>query len=205
MLGLSALTLVSSRIGSVLKSIIKENLQSLFKFDGVSTESNQLKSANSISTSSDATFFTGTCIDLDGTNAYVKSPAGYNMPTKVRSIVLWFKPRANNVPIINLGMDGSYSPMNIRWFMGGVSTDNLPGVSRYFNGAPVSGQMGSGNWIRVALVFSSDVYLGLTTVGNIYFGLRQINNTSEYADAQFADVQFYDEALSSSDLSLIHI
>lgn len=200
MLGLNTLTLISSRIGSVIKSIIKDQLISNIPFLQKTQTSSSLSYEDGAD-SSNGEAQTGVAYSFDGVNDYGQL-SGTTQAFKTVAFTVRAPQSITYKTIMELG---DQFMMGLRDVMlttnGSLLVLNASDTTIYIDGAVQSAtnNIGVGSFHRVVIVFdnSKDSYNNRPYT----FGGDGVNS---FAKVDLCNIQMYSEAFTASDVLYDH-
>lgn len=200
MLGLNTLTLISSRIGSVLKSIIKDQLVSNISFSKKTQTASSLNYTDSID-SLNGVAETGVAYSFDGVNAYGQL-SGTTQAFKTVAFTVRAPQSLTYKTIMELGDQFMLGFRDVKLTTnGGLLVLNATDTTIYIDGAVQSGtnNISTGSFHRVVIVFdnSKDSYNNrLYTFGG--------DGVNSFAKVDLCNIQMYSEAFTVSDVLYDH-
>lgn len=196
MLGLNTLTLISSRIGSVIKSIIKDQLISNIPFLQKTQTSSSLNYVDEAD-SSNGEAQTGVAYSFDGVNDYGQF---VGTTQDFRTVAFTIKARVSQTykTVMQLGNQFMAGLRDVKLTTGGsISILNAADVTIYIDGALQSStnKVGVGSFHRVVMVFDNDKES--YNNGPYYIGG---NGVSAFAPVDICNVQMYSEPFTTADI-----
>ena len=196
MLGLSTLTLISSRIGSVLKSIIKDQLVSNISFSEKTQTASSLNYTDSIDNLTGVAE-TGVAYSFDGVSDYGQF-SGTTQDFKTVAFTVRAPQSLTYKAIMELGDQYMSGLRDVKLTTNGsISVLNATDETVYIDGALQSStnNVGIGSFHRVVIVFqnSKDSYFNTP----YRFGGDGVNS---FGRVDLCDIQMYSEAFTVSDI-----